>query len=350
MSKNSDNTDLISDLIDDLSEETIEKFDFDSVDILSEDRINKLAKEKRKNHLENEYTNSNKKKPLSKVALLVALISLFSITVFAASKINLFQSVFGGGLEKIESSIVEPVISDTINGVTMNLEAIVSDGRSINIIISLEGINSIYDNLTGAKDEGNFANSGGFMLFDLDVEFPISRTLMHPLEDLNDTDKKYYYLQFTNFENYKSQEVTISLNPRLAPIVLTTTVDNNLNCIELNLENKLTIESINIEKLQITPISFMLTCYGDKENDNFPYTTIELVFVDDYSETIELELLPDYDFKFHGTTDPTIDSLVKFLNITRNSDNNITFRGEFSRVIEPKKIEQILINGINYLE
>lgn len=302
----------------------------------SADRIKQLALQKRKDHLK-EKEEKPMKKTVFKVVLVAAIVSLLSITAFAAfGGLELIKSIFGDSAASIQNAIVTPQVSASAQGRDMALEALVTDGFVTNMVVSLTGRQPSDDDLFTVTTDTSLRSNG-----------------WHVLEDYTTADKTYYAVDFISEQRFDTAEVTLSLNKKVAPIDLSIQIENQLGNAVVDFPAGAMAGQTQLKQLQISPMGFLLIGREENARGGLPSTDIQLVYQNGAADALQVEF-DDGDEMVTGGGGAVITDnrenapLVVMFHGTRNPDKELVVNGQFSRIIDPAQIEKVVIDGVAY--
>lgn len=341
-------TTYLSFLVSSLPEDEIESIKVTSDLPLSLDKIAKNAFDK-KNEVEQNMNNKHeqKKKPIklfTKFIASVAIIATLSVTAFAFSQTDMMRSLFGGKDKNlIDTAIITPVEKGEANGITMGIQSVLTDGYITNIIVSIENASTI------DIWESN--------VFTVTTNLEMTNYLVQDLENFSTEKLQYFIIQITNAEPINNTDISIELNPTIAPITL------NISAVS-TLDSKIVVFPANtmqgdatLEKLQISPMGFLLNVKESSTQGGLDDTFITVVFNDGETEEIEtsfmaISLEDDHPIMGGGGViiNPDLESgplVVSFFG-ERNGNGELSVGGQFSRIINTENIKEIIINGVTY--
>jgi len=337
----------ISDLASHLPEEMIARIDVEADDLhgLSSDRIKRLALQKRENYLkENEETPMKKSimKKTVRVALVAAMIGVMSVAAFATAfgGLDFIKGIFGESAHTIQDQIVTPLATASADGRDLTLEALVTDGYVTNLVVSL----------SGSRPDDSLE------LFDIQTNMDIISNSWYALEEFSSPDRAYYAVELVSTRKFDTADVVLSLNPDVAPIVLSFEIQNNLGNAVVKFPDGAKSGDIHLEQLQISSMGFLLIGAEENAQGGLPSTKIRLVFSDGTTEDMEVEFdSRDFDGETVGGGGGVIIGgegqtlpLVSSFQGTRNPDGELVITGQFSRIINPLHIQSVLIDGTQY--
>lgn len=299
-------------------------------------RIKQLALAKRSEYMQKENEDIPVKKASFRVALIAALICLVSITAFAAfGGLDYIKAIFGDSAESIENEIVTPQQSVSAQGRDMALEALVTDGYVTNMVVTLTGDTPPEDSL-----------------FAISTDTALRSVNWHPLDAFSAADKTYYVVSFVTETRFDTTDITLSLNPDIAPIDMPIQVQNNLGNAVIEFPEDTMSGETQLMELQVSPMGFLLIAHEQSAQGGLPSTQLQLRFADGRTESIDVEFAPS-DETVGGGGGAIIGGggqtpLVVSFQGTRNPDGELVINGEFSRIINPEHIEGIIVDGVDY--
>ena len=325
----------ISQLSSKLSDECVESIELEETSELSSERIRQLAMEKRENSKRGESTKV--KSRFSKVAAVVALVSVLGVTVYAAGGFDFFKDKFTSGTEHIEQAIESPGISKTVDGKTMTVESILTDGTTTDIIVSI----------TGVKEE--YIDDLKLNIVDLDS---LSWYNYYQLDKYADKEKIYYLLEIKTTEDINNENLTLKLDKRIADIELIIPVNNKLNELVFEFKESTKYKSImNMEKFRISSIGYSFEASEYKVQDKPETLIVKMIMKNGVTRDIEIPL-PYDEVTYHGGNGiyGSNEEINEFGDFVSNLDgeNNFKIDGNFSDVINVNEVEKIVIDGVEY--
>ena len=344
----------ISDLLSNLETDLIEDLEMIEKGQLSNKKIKELALEKRISYKKENIVNTKTKKSFPKVAIIAAVVCLFAVTVYAASKTNLFKDFIYQGIEDVEDSIITPIAKDSKNGKTLNLEAMITDGSTVYAVVSLEGIANI-DYYSGVPKINDIEVRDLFHV-SLDTDSTESYYFrFDKIRNFEDETKQYFALNIRSEQKFNSGTLEVSLTPQLSQLNVKSNLNNKLDTLNYVFDEIIS-HDVELKEIQITPMGYLLSAKDIREieyKNNFIKMEIELILKDGIKETIttipkprEKNPISDDGYKL-GSHIYGI-GLNGNLVVSRSEDDNLNFIGQFPRIINPNDIIAIKVNGIEY--
>lgn len=342
----------ISDLMRSFPTEELEEIINDTQAPLSGTNIKILAKNKRKENLsspkEKKNNMENKKRPIKlgiKLIAIVAAIAAMSLSVFAFSQSDMMRSLFGGkNKDIIDNAIVIPVAEESVDGKSMSIQSVLTDGYLTNIIVCVENAAPI--NIYSEQQSFTVTSNSEMTYWGVNT-----------MDDFSSATKQYFNININSSQSLNNADVTIALNPEIAPITLTTSIQNNLNSAYVTFPQNTFSGEAKLEKLQISPMGFLLNATESQAKGGLPNTVITVVFDDGHTEEIETSfdaVSSDDEYPMMGgggaIIDPDLENgeFVKMFYGERNQSGQLSLGGEFARIIDINTIKEVVIDGVSY--
>jgi|GEM_PF-7045130 len=301
------------------------------------DRIKQLALEKRNQHLNGKEVKTVKKVSF-KVILVAAMACLLGIAALAAAfgGLDYITSIFGDSAKSIQDEIVTPQVQASADGRDLALEAMVTDGFVTNMIVSL----------TGDQPSDEY-------LFTVTADTSIRSTGWYVLEDFTTSGKTFYVVDLVSEQRFDTASITLSLSRNVAPIDLSFQIENQLGNAVVNFPENAMSGQTQLKELQVSPMGFLLICHEENPQGGLPATNIRLRFSDGETEDMEVSFAPSDETVGGGggailTNGQQNAPLVVIFHGTRNPDGELVISGQFSRIITPAAIENVIIDGVEY--
>lgn len=309
----------------------------DSISV-SASRIKQLAQQKREDYLNRNEEQPMKKKISFSVALIAAMMCILSVTAFATfGGMEFIRSIFGDSTEMIQNEIVTPQIMQSANGRDFALEALVTDGYSTHMVVSL----------TGAQPQE------GEDWFTLTTEKELRFTSWSLMESFTTPEKAYYLIDTVSTERFDTASVTIALNADIAPIELAYDVTVTLGNVVIDFPAGTQSGEVELKQMQISSMGFLLVGHESAAAGGLPETHIQLVREDGTVETMDAEFAASDDTVLGGGGailggDSGSMPLVSSFQGERNPDGELVVSGQFSRIINPENIAKVIVQGIEF--
>lgn len=302
----------------------------------SEERIKQLALQKRRTYMQRKEEQPMKKVPF-RIILVAAIVSLMSITAFAAfGGLEFIKGIFGDSAQSIQNQIVSPQLSASANGREMALEALVTDGFVTNMVVSITGKQPLENDLFEVSTGSSLRSNGWY-----------------ELDEFTKSGKTYYAVMLVSEQRFDTANITLSLNKEVAPIDLSITIENKLGNAVVRFPQSAMSGKTQLKELQISPMGFLLIGHENNAQGGLPATNIRLVFSSGKTEEMEVEFAPSDETVSGGggaimTDDKKNAPLVTTFDGVRNPDGELVITGQFSRIINPDAIEKIVVDGVEY--
>lgn len=344
--KNAHKKDIfISDLVANLPASETEMVTFNTQNKLSADNIKKQALEKRNHYIQEKNTmkpiKKRTKKFFTQIIIAAAIVATLSVTAFAFSKTDMIKSLFGGKTDVVDKAILSSVASQTVDGKTLSIDSIVTDGYITNLIVSVQGAGKI--KMPGESED---------VLFTLTSTGNIDYYGYDKLPKLSDKQTQYFRITIRNETYIENNDIVITLSNKIAPLSVTTPIKNSLTSVTLNFPEDTKQGTTQLEQLIISPMGFVLKTKEDVVKGGLPAFKATIIFNNQNTE--ELELLSDFedDTTMAGGSDIMDDLNTGPLVISdtgmRAENNTLSINGQFGRIIDTENIKEIVVNDITY--
>ena len=345
----------ISDLCTELEEELYEELEITNMTDLrpSKSNIEKLVSEKIRKQGK---TPKRRRFKALKVFLAAAVICLFATTAFAAAGgLTYFKSIFGDSTEHVKSEITAPMVSAENASQRFSLEGMLTDGYTIDLILSLEDISG--------KGLPSYCYDETKQLFDVLLErkpdtgdefsFSINYTM---LPEFRTENKVVYHLTASSLDACYGADLKISFRAENSELGFTVPVDGSTASRRYTV-NDTWDGTYNLETVQISPLGVLLIGREAQASGGLPTPVVSVKFKDGTIEEMMSELSFDTDGD-GGTViggggvvisnDPLSGPLVISTYGMRNPEGKVVTKGEFSRFINLEDVMSILVNGKEY--
>jgi len=315
----------------------------------SPERIKQLALQKRSNYLRKEE-RPMKKTPI-KILLVAAIVAALSFSAFAAfGGIDYMRSLFGDSIDSIQGQIVTPLVKGSADSRELAVEALVTDGYVTNLIVSLTGDEpaALPPSTTESPDPYDS------QLFLVTYDSPMRSYGWTKLDEFSKPGKICYAIDVISERRFEKANIGIALNKDVADITLALDLENNLGNAVVDFPAGTKFGQTQLMSLQISPMGFMLTGSEDDPQGGLPPTSIQVVFDNKKTETMDVQFADGEDRLVGGGGGAIMTGrwekapLVTKFHGVRNPDGELVITGQFSRIINPAEIVKVVIDGVEY--
>lgn len=346
----------ISDLCSDLDEKLYEELEITNMTDLhpSKSNIEKLVADGLRNQAA--APKRRRLKPL-KTLLVAAVICLSATTVFAAAGgFQYFKSIFGDSVENVQSAITSPMISVQNEGQKLSLEGMLTDGYTIDLILSLEDLSgkglpaACFDETIPAfQSYVEPADSQAAEERFLSVTYNL-------LPEFQTDSKVFYHLTASSLESCSGSELNVAFLNNKEQLAFSVPVDGSISSAEYTI-NQSTDGNYTLETIQLSPLGVLLIGREAQASGGLPTPVVSVQFKDGSVE--ELMSALSFDAGNDGETviggggavisdDPLSGPLVVSTSGTRNPEGKVVTKGEFSRFINLDQVQSVWVNGTEY--
>lgn len=295
---------------------------------LSNERIRQLALQKRADYLKVTTSKTIKKTPKKFfVQIMVAcmIICAISVSAFAFSQSATIQNLLAEKNTLNLTNSSTPLASKTVNGQTMRIENIATNGYTANVIVSIEGKNKIDIKSPDTN-------------LDYTTELDVMTGGLSELTFLENGDKQYFNLSIGTYTPLNNAEMVINFVNNNNTITLTTNIKNSEGVAIIDFPDNLVKDGDTLKQLIISPAGFIFTAKQKIVHPDVPDCVVTVVFKDGTTEII------DIDFSLDINANPLLKEMY-----TDYAENNIIIgNGTFSRKVDVENIKEIILDNVTY--